>query len=234
MIQTPIQPRTDTRPHHRFTVDDYEKMVDLGILTEDHPVVLIRGEVVDRATWQSRYRFTSNECRQMLEHGIISRSDSVELGQGEVLADVSIKPSHAVCVTRIHHRLIRILGEQWHVRSQNPIHLVDSEPEPDLSVMKHRDDFYAGGHPRAADIVLVVEVADASLNNDRAVKGPIYAEGGIVEYWIVNLNDESVEVYRSPQTDGTYADKAIFCRGDKIEILAIPEVQFEVADLLIP
>ena len=115
---------------------------------------------------------------------------------------------------------------------QDPVHLLDSEPEPDISIMKYRADYYSESHPQPEDIFLLIEVADSSLAEDRNIKQPMYANSGIVEFWIVNLNDGCLEVHRSPQFDGAYADKQILHRGQIVEIQAIPGVQFDVADLL--
>ena len=141
MILSPPPAKGDSQAFHRFTVDEYEKMVELGILTENHPVVLIRGEVVDRTTWQARYRFTPNECKQMIEHEIISPRDRVELGRGEVFADLSVSALHASCVRGLNRRFSRVLADNVVVSCHNPIRLADSEPEPDISLLKFRADF---------------------------------------------------------------------------------------------
>lgn len=88
-----------------------------------------------------------------------------------------------------------------------------------MSLVIPREDFYANSHPTAEEIFLVVEVADTSLEFDREVKLPMYAEAGIVECWIVNLQDECIEVYRQPQMDGTYLKSRIAKKGESIEIL---------------
>jgi Uma2 family endonuclease len=114
----------------------------------------------------------------------------------------------------------------------SPIVLADSEPEPDFSLTRFRADFYASGKPRPHDVFLVVEIADESLAFDRNVKGPLYAENGIAEFWIVNLNDDTLRVYRSPQPDGTYASVEQFTRGAALTIAALPGVSVAVADIL--
>jgi Uma2 family endonuclease len=115
---------------------------------------------------------------------------------------------------------------------QDPIKLADSEPEPDFTVLTLRADDYASGKPESDDIYLVVEVADSSLDYDRDDKGPIYAENGIAEYWIVNLIDRCVEVYRDPQPDGKYVSVQILQAGESITLSKLPSVTVAVADIL--
>lgn len=88
---------------------------------------------------------------------------------------------------------------------QNPVWLGESEPEPDVTILTYREDLYASRRPVSEDVLLLIEVADSSLGYDREIKGPVYAETGVPEYWIVNLNQSTVEVYRDPQSDGRFA-----------------------------
>jgi Uma2 family endonuclease len=115
---------------------------------------------------------------------------------------------------------------------QDPIVLADSEPEPDFALLVSRADFYASGKPRPADAYLVIEVADTSLDYDREVKSPLYAENGIAEYWIVNLVDRCLEVHREPQVDGAYADVRVLRPGESISLARLPAVSACVADLI--
>jgi Uma2 family endonuclease len=180
---------TARRTPHRFTVAEYDRMIDQGILKEDARVELIRGEIV---------------------------------------AKMPIGDPHVACVDRLNRLLVLAVGDQATVSIQNPIRLADSEPEPDV-VLKRRD-FY--GKPGPADILLVIEVADASLEDDREVKRPLYAENSIAEFWIVNLIDHCVEVHCEPRADGTYAEVRTVRAGDAIDVGAIPGVTVTVADLL--
>jgi len=182
---------TARRTPHRFTVAEYDRMIDQGILKEDARVELIRGEIV---------------------------------------AKMPIGDPHVACVDRLNRLLILAVGEQATVSIQNPIRLADSEPEPDV-VLKRQGFF---GKPGPADILLVIEVADASLEDDREVKRPLYAENGITEYWIVNLIDHCVEVHRQPRPDRTYADLRTLRAGESIGIGAMPGVSVAVADLVSP
>lgn len=115
---------------------------------------------------------------------------------------------------------------------QDPIRLADSEPEPDISVMVPRPDFYASAPPVRAEVLLIVEVADSSLDDDRQANGPLYAENGIAKYWIANLVDRCLEVHRQPLPDGTDADVRTLRPGDTADSAALPGVTVAVADIL--
>ena len=95
----------------------------------------------------------------------------------------------------------------------------DSKPEPDIALLRPRDDYYSEGTPQPSDILLVIEVADSSLDFDRDTKVALYAEAGIPEYWIVNLIDNCVEVHRGPKADGSYADCQRVSKGGAISLL---------------
>jgi Uma2 family endonuclease len=141
------------------------------------------------------------------------------------------RSSHAACVKRLNESLARALGGEAMLGVQDPILLADSEPEPDISVLKRRDDYYADAKPGPADVLLVIEVADTTLEFDRENKFSIYAEAGIAEYWIVNLQDDVVEVYRNP-AGMSYRSQSVARRGDSILLLHLPKVAIAVSDIL--
>jgi Uma2 family endonuclease len=115
---------------------------------------------------------------------------------------------------------------------QNPIELgAFSQPEPDIALLRWQDDFYESGHPQAQDVYLLIEVADTTLETDRAIKLPIYAQTGISEVWIVNLQDLQVEVYRSPIED-TYSVSQILTAGQMLTISGLPDVAIEFNEIL--
>ena len=107
----------------------------------------------------------------------------------------------------------------------------DSEPEPDLAILSFCDDAYGSRRPLPADVKLLVEVADSSIIYDREVKGSLYAAAGILEYWIVNLNNSTVEVYRDPQADGRFATVSTNSIGQTIQPLVDPRLTVAVNDL---
>lgn len=178
------------------------------------------------------YRISVPQYEKMIAHGILTENDRVELIRGELVAKMPIGDFHFACVNRLNRLLVRALGDRAIVSVQNPVRLADSEPEPDIALLAPRDDDYASGKPAPADLLLLVEVADSSLEFDREVKRPLYAENGVTEYWIVNLDDRSVEVHRGPQPDGTYADVRLLRPGDTANIAAVPGVTIAVAAFL--
>lgn len=128
---------------------------------------------------------------------------------------------------------MKLGGDRWSVRSQYPVRLNDgSEPQPDIALIKPREDFYLEGHPQPQDVYLLVEVADSSVRFDREEKLPVYARAGIAEYWLVNLVERKVELYRDPSPDGTYRSITQARHGDHIAPVAFPDVTVTVDALL--
>lgn len=143
------------------------------------------------------------EYFKMAEAGILSRDDRVELIRGQIIQMSPIGSKHAACVDKINsffHQLIA--PEIAIIRVQNPVQLGSySEPEPDVAVLKPTPDFYADSHPKAKDILLLLEVSDTSYDYDKEIKRSLYAQAGVPEYWIVNLEKGEVEAYSGPVGD---------------------------------
>jgi Uma2 family endonuclease len=176
-------------------------------------------------------RITVDEYEQMIESGILTEKDRVVLIRGEIVPKMPIGTPHSACVKRLNDLFGSKKADRFLLGVQDPIRLPDSEPEPDLTLLRRREDFYASGHPRPDDIFLVIEVADSSLEDDKEVMRPLYAESGIEEYWIVNLRDQYLEVYRQPQPDGSYREVHILRRGERVEVSTLPGLSFAVEDL---
>ncbi len=177
------------------------------------------------------FRFTVEQYDEMIDAGILDENVRVELIRGEIVPKMPIGDNHSACVKRLNLFLGRAAGPRAIIGIQDPIRLTDSEPEPDVSVVAPRADFYADGKPGPNDIMLLIEVADSSLEFDREDKLPIYAEAGIAEYWIVNLQEEVIEVYRDPAEE-VYRNQTIARRGDSLTLLALPDVTVAVRDIL--
>jgi Uma2 family endonuclease len=176
--------------------------------------------------------WTVDEYYRMAETGILKPDERVELIEGVVVAIPPIGPEHAGSVDRLGDLMRSLLGSTVIVRGQNPVHLKEgSEPEPDLAVVRRRDNYYRDSHPTAMDTLLIIEIADSSLAYDRLVKGKLYAEAGIQDYWIANLVDDQIEVHRDPSPDG-YRSVRIARRGDTIQPVAFPDMMLTVADIL--
>ncbi len=181
-----------------------------------------------------RKRLLSNEeYHQMVEAGILAERERVELIYGEVLEMTPIGNRHAACLRRLLHLLAPALGTAAMLDAQNPLHLPEerSEPQPDLVLLRSREDGYAAGPPAAADVLLVVEVADSSLAYDRDVKVPLYARAGIPEVWLVDLAGGAVAVHRRP-AGGSFRDVQTLRRGDHLAPQALPEARLPVDSIL--
>jgi Uma2 family endonuclease len=179
------------------------------------------------------YRIAVEKYDQMIAAGIFTENDAIELIRGEIVPKMPIGSLHAACVKRLNEFLIRNFGDRATIGVQDPIVLSDSEPEPDISVLKRRSDYYSTGKPTADDVLLVIEVADSSLEFDRENKLSIYAEAGIGEYWIVNLLENIVEVYREP-AGSTYASRQDLSRGQTLAIGVLGGTTIDVAEVLPP
>lgn len=178
-----------------------------------------------------RYRFTADEYEQMIESGILAEDDRLELVEGEIIAMSPIGSEHAACVKRLNYLLQQALGARVIVGVQDPIRLdAHSQPQPDLTVLAFRPDFYNDQHPAAADVLLAVEVADSSAVQDRAVKLPLYAAAGIREVWLVDLPRQCVECHRAPAVAGYRLILTAFV-GEHITIESFPNYEFAVGDI---
>src|SRR5918912_896850 len=148
--------------------------------------------------------FNVSEYYRMAEAGILTADDRVELIEGEIVQMSPIGSLHAACVRRLNQLLQRLLGHAAVISVQDPVRLSDfSEPEPDVALLKPRADFYAHQHPTPDDVLLIIEVADTTVLYDRNVKVPLYARAGIPEVWLVDLQQDLIEVYARP-TSGAY------------------------------
>ena len=167
----------------------------------------------------------------MGEAGIFAAADRVELIDGEIREMTPIGPSHAGLVDRLAELLINRLTGKANVRIQNPIRLGKyTEPQPDLVVARRRKDYYAGRHPEAGDVLLVIEVADSSLLYDQVEKAPRYATAGIPEAWLVDVSGETVTVYSGPGPGG-YSEKRLPRRGNEIRSVAVAGLRIPVDDI---
>ena len=176
-------------------------------------------------------RFTISEYHQMAEVGILTPSDRVELINGEIISMSPIGKRHAACVNRLNQLFYQKLGDRILISVQNPILLNNlPEPQPDITLLQPRSDFYASGHPQPVDIFLIVEVADSSINYDQEVKIPLYSASGITEVWLVDLNQNILQVYQQPTATG-YQMIQSFQPEDSLSPLAFPEINVRVDEI---
>ena len=172
----------------------------------------------------TRRRFTRSDYHRMAEAGILGERDRVELIRGEIIEMSPIGPRHAAFVDNLSNLLARRLPDAVIVRTQGPVALADdTEPQPDLTVLRRRAVPYKEREAWADDALLVIEVAETSLAYDRSTKLRIYAEAGIPEYWIVDCVAETVEVHRDPGPEG-YREVNLVTGFATVRPQAFPEV----------
>lgn len=179
-------------------------------------------------------KFTVDEYYRMSEAGVLHNTERVELINGEIIVMPPIGPLHGSGVDRFNFWSGQNSAGKFIVRTQGAIRISDdSEPEPDIALLRFREDFYAANQPTPTDILLVVEVSDTTLTYDREVKINLYCQAGITEAWIMNLVEDCIEVFTGPGPEG-YAQHAVYRRGDCITPAALPDVELVVEDLLPP
>lgn len=175
-----------------------------------------------------RRRLTVDDYHKMIDVGIFQEDDRVELLDGEIYDMSPIDAAHAANVNRLTRLLVRMIDEQAIVSVQNPVELNDySEPQPDIALLRWRDDFYETHLPTPADSLLLIEVANTTVTTDRKTKLPRYAAAGIPEVWIVNIKQRVIEQYTQP--DGNlYGNHKLIKRGTITTTCLSPAVEVPV------
>lgn len=167
----------------------------------------------------------------MIEVGILPEESGWELINGEIIHRMTIGSKHVATVIKLSKLLERQIGDKVLVSTQNPIQISErNEPEPDIALLKLRNDFYATSLPTPSDVLLVIEVSASTLGFDRETKKEIYAEAGIAEFWLVNLENNTIESYSNPK-GGSYFEMKIYERGDVINSKHIADLRLRVADI---
>lgn len=179
----------------------------------------------------TRRRFTRAEYYRMAEAGILGRHDRVELIRGEIVEMSPIGRRHRAFVDNLAELLILRLVGRAIVSVQQPVVLTDdTEPQPDLTALRRGPVPYKEREAHAADVLLVIEVADSSLAYDRSTQLRLYAEAGIPEYWVVDCDAETVEVYRDPDPDGYRGARRVEGRAPLV-LQTFPDVELSAADI---
>ncbi len=165
------------------------------------------------------WKLNIDQYHAMIAAGIIEEDAQLELLEGLLVLKMPKNPPHRISTKLIRAALEKIIPNGWYVDSQEPITLSDSEPEPDVMVIRGQTTDYRDRHPQVLDIELVIEVSDATLERDRTMKKRIYAKAGIPIYWILNLRDRQLEVYTQPKIEESeYAHSQIFTESESITI----------------
>ena len=184
------------------------------------------------AVQTARHLFTVDVYGRMLDLGLLGHDARVELIEGEIIDMSPIGRRHMAHVKRLGRFFYRSLGERATIGVQDALILgPQSAPEPDIVLLRWRDDDYEAVDPAPSDVLLIVEVADSSLAYDRETKGLVYAQAGILDFWIKNLVDRQIEVHRDP-TPGGYKSIQVFKPGDVIRPLAFPDLDVAVSDII--
>ena len=179
-------------------------------------------------------KFTVAEYYRMAEGGILSPEERVQLIEGEIIVMPPIGPGHSGKLLRSSHLFHGLAAGRFLVQTQNPLPLDDgSEPEPDVMLLRPRADYYDTAHPTPADAFLVIEVSDSTLEYDRRHKAHIYGRAGVAQTLVLNLPEDCIENFTEPGPQG-YGRHTIHRRGDKIRLVALPDLELAVEDLLPP
>ena len=184
-------------------------------------------------------RWTRTEYDRLITHGVLGEDERIELLDGILVVREPQAARHSAALVALEQTLTGAFGPGFHVRPQLPLALDDSsEPEPDAVVVRGEPWDYARAHP--ATPLLLVEIAETSLAIDRDYKGSLYARSGIADYWIVNLADSALEIYRVPAPAASapfgweYRNRERLARGGSISPLAASTAVIAVAALLPP
>ena len=178
-----------------------------------------------------KFLLTTDQYHLMHEAGVFQDGDRLELVNGEIQTMSPIGRKHVACIIRLVKLFEKKLGDRVMVSAQNSVRLDNhAEPQPDIAILKWRDDFYHEALPTPDDILLIIEVADSSLDYDRHVKAPLYAAAGIPEMWLFDVNQKIIEGYSQSSPNG-YKLIRRYDAGDDLSILAFPDVTFNWNEL---
>ncbi len=177
---------------------------------------------------------TVEEYHRMGEVGILDPDEQVELIEGQIVKKPVKGKAHSAANKHVEKLLETRLGDQVLVRLQDPIQLSNfSEPEPDIAVVKPNPLFYEDHHPTSDEVYLIIEVADTSLNRDTEIKAKTYAKSGIIDYWVLDVSNRQLYIFREPSQDG-YQNQMILSDDDVISLLAFPTCSMVVKEMLRP
>lgn len=178
-------------------------------------------------------RWTVEDYHRMIAAGILTAEDRVELLEGQIVEMVPQDPPHASNTSSFANDLVLLFSRKAWIRTQLPITLSpNSEPEPDIAIVRIDANRYRDRHPAPQDVFLLIEIADSTFQRDRNRKAKIYAEAGIPEYWIVDINQQQVIVLSNPQT-GIYQREQLFAADAQIAPIAFPDVSIDLQTMLL-
>jgi len=172
-----------------------------------------------------RARISADRFLKMAETGVLTEADRVELIDGDLINVAPIGPPHSAVVARLNKHFVLSVGDSAIVSPGSSVRMGDySMPQPDLILLRPREDFYSARLPTPADILLLVEVSESSLSFDQGIKRALYARQGVAEYWVFDLPGRRVHVYRDPTVEG-YGDASVHTLNEAVSPRALPAVQ---------
>jgi Uma2 family endonuclease len=167
------------------------------------------------------YPLSVDQYHDLIDRAILTSDDPVELIEGMLVFKMPKNPPHAITTGLLSDLLQAILIAGWHLRIQEPVTLSDGEPEPDIAIVRGARRDHLSHHPGPADVALLIEIADATLERDRGLKLRSYARAAVACYWIVNLIDRQIEIFTDPDPDAKtprYRRTTIFKPGDAVPL----------------
>lgn len=181
-------------------------------------------------------RFTLDEYHRLTEIGFFQEDERLELIAGEIIQMAAKGTAHETCLRRLWKQLFPLVGQSATLQSQSPIIIPpNNEPEPDFAIVKNRVDDYLSSHPTPADVLLLIEIADSSLDYDQRIKLSLYAQAGIADYWIFNLLDNWLEVYSEPyqisQDKAGYSLKRVVLANQQISLPCFPDLSLDLSKI---
>jgi Uma2 family endonuclease len=211
-----------TGHNYRLSDDQYRRAVEAGIVPEANGVELHDGFLVQDG---SPYRLTLKQYRAMIEAWILTADDRIELLEGWLIAKMSKDRPHIISANRTFYLIMGLIPAGWYAAKEDTVQGTDSEPEPDISIVRGSFDDYQDRTPGPGDVALLIEVADTSLYRDRRMKKRLYARAGFSIYWLINLIDlidNRVEVYTEPSGptgEPDYLSRKDFGPNDRIPLV---------------
>ena len=179
-----------------------------------------------------KHRISVHDYHRMGETGVLAPGARVELIEGEIFDMAPIGKTHASIVDRLNRMFVLATGDRAIVRVQGPVRMGEhSEPEPDVTLLRPRADYYREIAPGTADVLLIVEVSDSTQRYDRRVKVPLYARHGVPEVWVIDLENRLAHFHRNPSGDG-YTDISASEQPGVTQVSALPGVAIDLAGLL--
>jgi Uma2 family endonuclease len=215
-------------------IAQHQVLPTMSVSITEEPITAMLLSSATSASIHNLKSWTVQDYHRMSEMGLLDPNERTELIDGQITLMVAKGTPHVITLQLLASELLGQLGHTALIRTQDPIHLDDSsEPEPDLVIVRGEILDYVDRHPQPADIHLLVEVADSTLNYDCQVKDKTYAKAGISEYWVIDLKNRQFHIFRDPQPTG-YASHLILAESQTVSPLEFPVMMISIGSILPP